>query len=533
MEKPSIGLPADYQKSQRISTQFGHVLVVLMMTSLSIAFAFFGSRVLSDWNGAYLVVFGLLLALETIYTRSRIQALEFRERAIFRASEAVAFAIIAKLTLYLLNDPSQLLRDLPRWQTDFGGSFFSGDYLFTLIVFLTIWFFSMAYAGDLEALYNCEIDAVWDELGKLQNALHSIRRRIAGRIFVVGMLIVILSVLTRLDIDVVLRQRGTGFIYTATVVNVLFYFILALVLLSQSQLVLLRTRWLWQKLPMSGAVTSNWLKYGLISCLVLAILVAFLPTSYSIGLLDTIRLVFEYLIQIASVLMVILTLPFSLCMSLLSLFRQDGETIAQPQAQIQAMPPQSAGEPIGWIEFLRSLLFWALFIGVIFFALRYYLSQHANLWNAITRFPLIRMISQMFNDFFRWIKRANRRVSRFVQAGIKRMREPRTGTSALSVRRMRNFARMDPRERIIHFYLNLIQLGGEHGIQRRVNQTPNDYEHQLSSAAPEVNQDLHELTATFLEARYSQHPVDEPLSQYAGNLWERIKAILKNFKHEA
>jgi hypothetical protein len=195
-------------------------------------------------------------------------------------------------------------------------------------------------------------------------------------------------------------------------------------------------------------------------------------------------------------------------------------------------PPVAGSEPIAWIEFLRSLLFWGLFIAVIFFALRYYLSQNTALWKAITSFPLFRWLRVSLKGFWRWVKGANRQLTVLVQSGLKRIRAPRLGNPAKSVRRIFNLARMSPRERIIYFYLNVIQLGGERGIERRPSQTPYDYENRLASEVPEIDPELHGLTETFLEARYSQHPVEQDRSEQAGTLWERIQAILKNWKRD-
>jgi hypothetical protein len=41
---------------------------------------------------------------------------------------------------------------------------------------------------------------------------------------------------------------------------------------------------------------------------------------------------------------------------------------------------------MSWIEFLKTLLFWSVLIGVIGFALFQYLQQNQELWQAIRRF---------------------------------------------------------------------------------------------------------------------------------------------------
>lgn len=534
MEKPAFRLPNVYLNAQNQSTIFGYVMIVLMMLSLSTAFALAGARILPGWNGLYLVIIGVLLAMEGIYARKLTTEFEFRQRIFFLLSEWVAFAVILKILLYLLNDPSQLLADLPRWQENFLETFFTGEYVFSLLVMLLVWLLSRSYAGELEDLYNHEIDVIWDDLGKVQNTLSGIRARITARVFIVGTGIVILSVFSRIELNTNILSSLTGVAYTIPVINVLFYFFLALLVLSQTQFALLRTRWLWQRLTISSQIAANWIRYGLLAFLILTVIVFFLPTNYSLGLLETLRIGLGYVMQLFSFLIFIFTLPFTLCLSLLSLFgrEQPQQRPEQPQSVTQFPPGGGAGDPIAWLEFLRSLLFWGLFLAIIFFALRYYLSQNTALWNAITGFPLLRFARRVLSGMWRWLRGANRQIAEIVQEGIKRIRARRIGNPIQSARRIFNLARMSPRERIIYFYLSVVQLGAEQGIERRPSQTPYDYENRLVREIPEIHPELHGLTETFLEARYSNHPVEQNKSEQASSLWERIKAILRRWKRE-
>lgn len=533
MEKSSFDPLAIYRKAQGSTTLFGHVMIALMMLSFGVSVALFGARLINGWTGVYMIVLSLLVSLEAIYTRAQTKEMDLRERAIFHLSEWVAIAVVLKLLLYLEHGPAQLLRDIPRWQANFIESFFTGEYMLSLLTIMIVWFVSRAYAGEMEELYSRENDAVWDELGKLQNELHAIRSRISARVYIIGTAVVILSVLSRLDVSIILRQRGAGFLLAAPVINVVAYFLMALVLLSHTQFSLLRTRWIWQRLTISPKLAGNWLKYGFLSFLILAVIVLFLPTGYSIGLLDTLRYVFEYLMQAVSFLMFLFTLPFTACLSLLSLLGSGDTSTMQPvQPSPLTVNPRVPSSPIGWLEVLRSLLFWSIFLAVIFFALRYYLSQNAALWNAITRFPLFRWFKGIIGGLWKWVKGANRQVTGLVQQGIQRLRASRKNTPGQAIRRMFNLARMSPREKIIYFYLSLIQLGGERGLERKPSQTPYAYENRLSSNVPEIDPDLHRLTDTFLEARYSEHQIDPPQSEMASTLWEQIKAALKRWKPE-
>jgi hypothetical protein len=530
VDLPSPILLQERDRSQTLAVVAGHVLVVLMMMTFAMGVVYLGGRLVPTWRGGYLVWLSLVLSLEAIYTRKRARLLEGREKAFFRISEWIAIAVAIKILLYLINDPAQLLEDLPRWQENFVENFFTAEYVLALVLSLGFWLVTVAYSGELEDLHEREKDAEWDELGKLQNALKDIRGRISSRIFIIGTLLVIMAVASRIDASAIFRARGApppG--YQAPVANVLVYFILGLVMLSLTQFALMRTRWLSQRLAVSPGLAKNWIRYGLAFFAVLAVVVFFLPTEYSLGLLDTLRYSLDFLIRAVAFLFTLILLPLTWC---LSLFRFSQSEVSESQPAAPFSPPPVAGQPgqpLPWLEVVRSLAFWIIFIGVIAFALRYYLMQNSALWQTIRAFPLVRWLAGALSGLWSWLKGANRQLGSLVRSGIKRLRPKNVRLPGLAIRRMLNPARLDPREKIIFYYLNLIHLGGERGLDRRPAQTPYQYEVRLVDAMPDVGQELRELTGSFVEARYSRHPVEEPHAAQAASLWERIKAILRSW----
>jgi hypothetical protein len=188
------------------------------------------------------------------------------------------------------------------------------------------------------------------------------------------------------------------------------------------------------------------------------------------------------------------------------------------------------GAPVAWWEFIKSLLFWGIFLAVIFFALRYYLSQNTVLWNAIRAFPVFRWLGSAWSSLRAWLRGANRQIRGLVRSGIQRMRQQQVALPTRALRRVFNLARLSPRDKIIFFYTEMVRMGGEHGIERRPSQTPYVYEQRLDQALPDVHQDLHGLTETFLEARYSPHSIEQPEAEKAASLWDHIKAVLRSWK---
>jgi hypothetical protein len=530
MEKiriPSPPLLEQYQSGKKLAILVGYILICLMMLCVAFGFVFLGARLIPGWKGAYLIGMVLFLSIEAIYSRKRVADFEQKEKIIFRISEWIAFAILIKTLLYLVNGPAQFLIDLPRWQEDFL-TFFTGEYFLALFVAILTWLSSAAFSSEVEELYERENDADWDDLGKLQNVLRNIRNKISSRTFIIGTLLVGLAVIARLDTNIVLLTTAESTRKNILpVLNVLIYFLLALVLLTQTQFALLRTRWITQHLPVSPNLARNWIKYGLIFFIFLAVIVFFLPTNYSIGLLDTLKYALGYLFQAVSFIILLITLPITFC---LSLFSFTSKSNASPQSGgLSTLPASPPGQSPAWWDFVRSLAFWIVFLGIIIFALRYYLMQNTALWNAIKKFRLFRWVSDLWRNLRGWLRGTNKQISALFNAGLKRIRAQRASLPASPIRRFFNLSRMNAREKIIFYYLNLIHLGGERGIERNPSQTPYNYQRVLSQSIPEIENELDGLTDTFIEARYSQHPIEEPHAAQAGSFWDRIKTVLRSW----
>lgn len=522
-------LPEAYHHSQRQSLWTGYAILCLMMTSVGIAITQFSARLSPGWNGAYLVGICFLVTLEAIYTKQRAKEMDSGERLWFHLSEAVAFAVLIKVLLYLIHNPAQLTQDIGLWQTDFLRYFLTVEYLLSLGVVGLVWFLTRAYVEDMESLYIREADAEWDEVGKLQNALQEIRARLASRVFFVGTFLVILAIATRIDANPLLYDRAAQLPDdNLPVINVLGYFVLGLLLLSQTQLSLLRTRWAWQRVPISAKISSNWFKYGLLFFGLLSVIVFFLPTRYSVGLFESLQIVIGGIMQVLAFLLFLILLPFTFCMSLFRL--SSAPAGAPPAAPPQIIPAAPPGHPLAWLEILRSIAFWLIFLGVIFFALRYYLLQNTRLWNALRKIPLLSWFGRVWKGFSQWLRGANKKIRALVQEGIQRLRPQRMTLAADGLRGRFNRTPRNPREKIILYYLELLDFAREHGLPRNAAQTPYHFEDTLRDQLPENDSDIHALTHSFMEARYSQHAIPSESADQASHWWQRIKDTLQQWR---
>jgi len=513
----------DGKAQRKRAVDFSNAAVILAMACAGFGYAQLLTRLGVD--AAYLTLFSLLLAAETFYSFYHIKDIDGNERIIFRAAELLTIPILLKIFLLFRNGLDQLPQEIAAWQQDFFGSFFSGEYIAALFLFVLIWIFSTILAQDIEILYDNEQDAAWDEIGKVQNTLHLYRRRIAANLFILGGFVVFFAAAARLNLRQSVPFLQGQFNPDVPVFNVLLYFILVLVLLSQTQFALLRARWTWRKTPVAPRLPRNWLVYGLIFFGVLALLAFLLPTQYSMGLFDTLIYAINLMMVLVRFLITLILLPIGFCASLFSSNRTE-ELPPLPPASPQLPPPvgESAANPL-W-QFIQSFLFWGIFLAVIIFALSQYVRSNKALLAVLSKLSIMPIASKFFKSFWAWLRGANRTLSSLITTGIRRILLPSSLTRKIE-KQVRQPGGKTPREQVMQLYLAFLELVRESGPAREAGETPYHYSQIFIADRPDVSAELLDLTEAFVEARYSQHPVDPPKVPLLQTIWKRIREKLK------
>ncbi|NIO71261.1 MAG: hypothetical protein GTN71_20060, partial [Anaerolineae bacterium] len=117
---------------------------------------------------------------------------------------------------------------------------------------------------------------------------------------------------------------------------------------------------------------GRWARYSLAFIGLAALLAFLLPTGYTVGLLDTVGTIVYFLGYILTLLAMILLFILSLLlMPCAMLFGRERPTPPQPRLPLLQLPQQELGGPGGaWFEILRSLLFWAAALGMVFYVVR-------------------------------------------------------------------------------------------------------------------------------------------------------------------
>jgi hypothetical protein len=234
----------------------------------------------------------------------------------------------------------------------------------------------------------------------------------------------------------------------------------------------------------------------------------------------------------------ILIMGFNYIMSwIISLL--SGEPIPEEAMVIEPLPEMEAVEQVVRIangsEILQSIVFWIFLTLLIGYAFYQYIRQNEELLEKLRGFGLWRSLERLLDWVRTWTRGLGEGVSSqvgsAVRAGLDRLRGLRTKGAQIPFDFV-NINRLTPRQRVLFFYLALVRRGADAGIPRHPDQTPYEYQQALdkyflqAEQAPEAAQ-LRTLTDSFLEARYSLHPISVEQAGLVKRIWARLRQVLK------
>lgn len=501
--------------NQHTANRINTLLIALMMACLGGTIAQLGARIDPMWNGGYLILICFLISLEAVLTHHISHAFYTREKIGFRIAEWVGFIFLLKLLPYLANGFATFTADIQSWQSNLV-IFFTPEYLGLLALSVLVWRVSGDFAEDFEIL-NAEItDIAYDE-GKLDNSRGEARQHIVDRALILGVLVAFITVGTRLQMDVLWGERPLG---ATTLLYLLAYFVLTLALLGQTQFAMLRGQWLWHKITLSEGLAKDWIRYAAFFLLALTLIVLLMPTTYTLGFLESLQTVLNFLWSALVGLFTLLLLPFRW---LLSLFTNDNSIIDQaPQpSETDTIPQPLAEAALPWLEVLKSILFWVIVIGLLGYTLWFYLRRTPQIGRFLARLRL----TSWLKSLGAWLQARLGNVTQKASQALRsirlslRLRQPGTPTQTTP---HFNFKQASPRQQVIYFYLQLLDKAAARGLERKPAQTPAQFEQTLASTLQDVEPEVRAMTDAFSEARYSRHPIEAGQTSLVRRMWNRI-----------
>lgn len=506
------------------------LMIAAMVACLAAPFAQILTWMMPGWQGTYFLVFCFLAALEGIFSERllRRQGISGWEYLASRGVEALTLLFILKLANYFPQGWAQLLADARGWLSD-PYSFVTNLDLFTATLFLPLWMGAIAVGRLVRELDVEEARPpppedktsteyyLWltrpPRVHFYQEALDRL-----GELWLWG------------GIGLLLASALVHFLVPtagAPVISIMLYFALGVALLSQARFAVTHASWRAQQIPIQPGIARRWLVWAMVFLLIIGGIALLLPTDYALGPILALFSLFGILVQ---VILALITGGIYLLAVLLSLlFPQMERPIERPPPLEPLLPTDQAAGPSAtpWWEVLGSVLFWAVILFIVGYALVRFLRERFGLFSTGEGAETTlwdRLLAWLRDLWLQW-----RLWQQGVQEGLARRRAQQQRERSLpgTLSRLFSLRRLPPRELVRYFYLSTARRAAQAGQPRHPAQTPHEYQVSLDSRFPNLEPDLTGLTDAFVQARYSPQPVQEDDAQAVKPLWQRIKTALR------
>jgi hypothetical protein len=526
-------LKSIFRLNEILSLSFSRVLLIAMMTCVGITAVQVAQAFSPSWNGGFLPLICLLISAEVILMQSRLRKTHDLEHSVlfYRVIEIIVILVALKVILSFQAGWGEVLADLPDWPENFINSFLSSEYILSALIVLGVWGLTLWFALDLDEIENdvALVDA--SDMGGYYSNRSAIRKQMSNRFLMIGFVMIFLTAMFKIDFSA-LVSGNLIFHHRSGAANILFYFLFGMLLLSQSHFSVLRAGWAWERIPIDVRMARRWIAYSIVALVLVTGLAFLLPTSYSMGLLSTLQYIFMLLYSLLAGLFILILSPLLMLISyLIRLLGRNSPVEELPQMALPTPPVEmahSARPP--WMDVLQSVLFWAIFIGVIGFAFYQYFRQNKDLVQKLKQLRGFKFLAQAWNWIRGRLGNFNQMVSAAVNSGVQKLRSLISRPASGEAWGFVNLRRLTPRQQVLFFYLALVRRGGEAGIERKPSQTPFEYARSLDRTLPEASDSVDSMTDSFMEARYSLHVVDRERASLVKTWWEHVRQALRNLK---
>ncbi|MBI2941153.1 MAG: DUF4129 domain-containing protein [Chloroflexi bacterium] len=522
---------------------FEPVAVVATIVCAVIGLVGFGLALVPRWETEPLIPLSIVVAAEAFLYARRLVHARFNVKE-WAALLLPPFLLIRFWPHVLL--PTRLLDDLPRWWSD-PGTFFTFGWVVNCLILLLAWWMSFSTSLDLNRIRVQQGEMPGDESAACGYGLdddhvrlidHSAPLRgIANRFLWGGLLVVTWGGLTALTVaqswdlaavtQLVTFGRPSQHLALA---NVVLYYVFGFLLIGEAQYVRLRTLWRLDRLAIPSNLAPRWAAY-LVGAMALILLVTMaLPTDYALTLADVVSVVLGILSQILVLLVTFVYLLFSLLLwplRLLSPGTASEQSSEAPVLPPQPPPPPPPGPPIPLLEFLRSAAFLMIGLLVVIYLLRVLWREHPPLPRWLSASPLLRGVAHLVAALLRGLARLGRQVVTTVVAALPQLFVRPVTRVVTTPRRWLSLRGLGHRDRIISFYLSVVERATQLGHPKPPAATASEYTRALRTRLPLVDPELEELTSAFLEARYGPRPVTDQGVSFARSRWQALKVKLR------
>jgi hypothetical protein len=525
MKRPEDAINHEKTAAPKVRLTIAYIIVSLMLMCVTLMAVQASRLIYRGAPTALILVFSLAVIWESLYSYRRTHSGEpfGPSGLIYHAAEWIIILLLIKASIYIFVEPQNFLPDLALWQKDFIHTFFTLNYVITVGFTGFIWGLGQAFAVPLSALEKDENSLILEKKGYFQNNREGLKRDLMGLIFAVGGLMLILTAVLNLNLNLPGSREASPLLLTGLL---LIYFLLGFMLQAQFQYHILEARWFIQDVPASMDISRRWLTTSLILLLGLALVAILLPTSYSVSLLTLLKIALGYALMVPVYFEFLCLGPFLWAISrLLSLLGLHTESTSVPTSPpiTPVLPQANPAVTIPWLELAKSIGFWLVFILVIALAIRYYLSQNKHFTQSLQTSPLARFIFQVWQWLVTRSQKIKGSAQYLVTEGIKRLRRRLESSHPLEDSLLAISNRLPPRQRVLLLYLAMVSWNERSGIRRNKTHTPYEYARSLKQFIPQQGDQIDDITQTFMEARYTRHPLADSQAEQAHDDWLKIQ----------
>jgi hypothetical protein len=531
MEEKTQDTPFDQRQILQI-VNFG--LVSLMLACFAYMLTAFARTLYPAGQMTGFTILAFLISVESLVLRhtNRTASRVMQNAALSILAEVILIALLLKLYTMLISGLSGFWPEIVSWQENFTANFFDLQYLLFLMGGILIWGMAWIFSLPLNRLEEDEDLMEQEKLGYTFSDRQNARHELITLTLILGFLMIAMLVVMKSSLEFLPQSEQPVAYFVAAL---LLYFVFAFILMALNQYAIMKARWYFNDIKVNPELAQRWLLYSVVFVILVIVLVLFLPTDFVVGFYPVAKFISEALVLLFSLLQFLIFAPIAFLISLLSSLL-GGETVAEEvERRMPEFSPQTPelSTTMPWWDWVKSLLFWAIFLGVIIFAVRYYLNNQANLRLFFEKLS----IGKWLKNLWHWIKHGARRVSsaasETLQEGYQKVRD------FLKSRRIKLpslaelAGRLPPRQAMILIYIDWVHWNSAHGFSRQRAQTPHEYARSLSKLMPDSTNHINSLTEGFVKARYSREDIDHELIRTAQKHLSTLKKALHRQQQES
>jgi len=499
METEAVSTIENYHDQPWLTSLLRPFLITILIICLDIGVLFFIGRFI-ELRPALLqitVMLGALAALIGCYTETWLAqpTPNQRERRTtsYRVAELLLMVAMTRVAVWWVMNSWPTFSDLLITPLS---TLLDAPFVFSGSITALSWVIASIMTDDLLALGLQSEEIYASTLSPTQAYERSISRntyidrreilrRFTSRWVTGGLLLVLLSASTRVELN------SSGFatflnhnISIVVIVVIILYFLIGLLLISQGELALLRSRWTLQKIPNTAAILRNWPFYVFVLVLGIGLVSALLPLGSTFYLAQIFWAVVAFIYELVmGIFQLILFLLMILTGGLLG---GEGEVLAPPPAPTLTFPSFNEEQPTvsEMPSWTGGIFFWLTMSLLLGYAAYIYFSGKGfsfnwlqNLWQLLSS-----RWQQLWGTYLGW------QGNKIEFAGVE---------NSLNFRSRKNKGRSiawqdrSPTEQIRYFYLSLLEQASTAGVARAQSETPLQYLPRLQAAL-----DLQEPTPT-------------------------------------